>query len=144
MWTAEGSKAGFIATEDSLSTQLDVRRTGGHQGWATWFLADWAPIATDHEWLLPAIGGGQGMRSAPLGRWRDRQLAAAVLERRMALNHRWSAVVFAESAWADGLHAGGGAGLRVHLPPAGQNTTRLDFGAGDGGFAVTVGWGEAF
>ena len=59
MWTAEGSKAGFIATEDSLSTQLDVRRTGGHDGWASWFLANWAPIVTDHEWLLPAIGGGR-------------------------------------------------------------------------------------
>ena len=106
--------------------------------------AESAPWSEAPFWRLPSAGGGTVLRHGPIGRFRDRHLAAAVAEWRMALDRTVGAVVFVEGALIDGLHAGAGVGLRLRLPPRPTNSLRLDVGVGDGGVGVSVGWGEMF
>ena len=117
-----------------------------------------APLVSSPSWRLPAWGGNEVLRSMPLGRLRAPGLAGLVGEWRHALAGPFGFALFGEGAlaweggaWpggASGLrpsgHGGGGGGLRLRLPPQPVNTVRLDLAAGDLGWAVSAGWGEAF
>ncbi len=106
-------------------------------------LGEAAPIAGPY-WRWPTAGGGVVLRHGPLGRFRDEWLAGGAVEWRPRPDKLVGAALFAEAAWVDSVHAGGGAGLRLRLPPRPHNTLRLDAAWGDGGVGVSVGWGEAF
>lgn len=103
-----------------------------------------APLATSPTWRMPAWGGGVVLRSAPLGRFREPAMAAGVVEWRQPLVGVLGAAAFGEVALAEGLHLGGGGGLRLHLPPRPRTTVRLDLAGGSEGLALTAGYGEAF
>ena len=95
-------------------------------------------------WRQPVAGGGVHLRHAPANRWQAPGLAAAAAEWRLPIAGPLGLVAFIEGAWVDGLHAGIGAGARLHLPPTPQNTVRLDAAWGREGLTLTAGWGEAF
>ena len=103
-----------------------------------------APESQAPWWHLPSAGGGEHLRSAPLGRWRGLALAAAAVELRSPIIGALGGVVFAEVAAIEGVHPGGGAGLRLYLPPQPHSTLRIDLGYGEDGAVLTAGWGEAF
>ncbi len=102
------------------------------------------PDAPFHR--LPAAGGADVLRGAPDGRWRGPVLAAADLELRRRVSHSIEVAVFGDGAWVRdlGVHPGGGAGVRLVLPPRGLDVVRLDVAASDAGWAVITGFGEAF
>ena len=90
------------------------------------------------------------MTGPPAGRFRAPLLTGAVIEWRSPTMGPLGFAVFAEGAAESSapgglaLHGGGGAGLRLHLPPRPHNTVRLDVAVGDVGWALTAGFGEAF
>ena len=55
-------------------------------------------------------------------------------------------VVFVNGAWVagDGPHPGGGAGIRLILPPEHLNVIRLDVAVSDSGWGIWSGFGETF
>lgn len=95
---------------------------------------------------LPSAGGAELHRGARDSRYRAPQIGTADLEQRWMLVGPLELAVFLDGAWVagDGLHPGGGLGLRLILPPEAFNAVRLDFAVSDSGWAVTTGWGEAF
>jgi hypothetical protein len=95
-------------------------------------------------WRLPGAGGSQLLRGQASGRYRGSLLSLQAEFRYPIIGPLWGAA-FADSAWIEeGLHWSSGGGLRLVLPPAGLNTTRLDLGFGEGSWGVVLGWGEAF
>ncbi len=104
---------------------------------------EWAP--DEAVWfLLPAVGGTTLLRGLPYGRFRAEALASAQAELRYPLFGPVHGAVFVDSAWCDGPHVSGGGGLRLVLPPAQDNTTRLDVGVSPDGWGVVLAFGEAF
>jgi hypothetical protein len=106
---------------------------------------------------LPSAGGSTLLRGAPAGRYRGPLLVGAQVEYRHVI-YGPVKTAFIDTAWVsawqaepigDDLHLSAGAGLRLVLPPADLNTTRIDVGVVpglDGAFTwgVVVAWGEAF
>ena len=129
-----------------VGLDLDLRgvRHWGERALAGRIFGAWVPYSEAPAWRLPAMGGGEVLRSGPLGRFRGAELAGAVLEWRQPLLPALSAVAFVEGAWLEGPHGGLGGGIRLRLPPQPENTIRVDLGWGDGGLGLSVGWGEAF
>jgi len=124
--------------------ESSARWTGPEGRLAAWLHGRAAPWSQAPYWRLPAAGGGQVLRHGPVGRFRDRALAASVLEWRLRPDATTGGVLFVEGARVDGWHAGAGVGLRLRLPPRPHNTVRLDIAVGDGGVGISAGWGEAF
>jgi hypothetical protein len=102
--------------------------------------------------LVPSLGGALLFRGWYLGRLRDHVLLATELEYRVPLSLRWSLVAFgslgrvAESIGElspRGLHAAGGAGVRVAVRPESRANFRLDAAYGDE-FYVYFQFREAF
>jgi len=132
----------------------DLRWTPPAPGgtWAFWLRGEAAPLASSPTFRLPVAGGGQVLRSPPAGRFRAPGLVGAVAEWRSQPWGVLGVAAFVEGAWVhdagsaagDALHGGAGGGLRLHLPPRPHNTVRLDVAAGDAGWGLTAGWGEAF
>lgn len=152
-WRGGGSSAALRATAavadyDHLDLVLDLRPQVPLWGgvFAVQALGAVAPLATSPVVRLPALGGGAVLRSVPVGRYRAAQLGAGVAEWRTPAWGLLAAVAFAEGAWVarEGWMAGGGAGVRLRLPPQPLNTVRLDLAGGTAGWAVTAGVGEAF
>lgn len=129
-----------------LGSRLELTWTppAAGSGPALQLLGLWVPGSTAPAWRLPTAGGGQVLRSGPVGRFRSPALGATVLEWRQLVGSTLVVVPFAEAAWSEGLHGGAGLGLRLRLPPRPVNTLRLDVGLGDGGLGVSLGWGELF
>lgn len=114
-------------------------------------------LATDGAFYrLPSAGGASLVRGAPAGRWRGPALSSAQIELRQPLFGPVRGAVFADAAWVgDGraldlaqVHGSVGVGVRLGLPPAELNTTRLDVGVypmdGKLGWGTVLAWGEAF
>lgn len=145
--SVEGSLAGpahLALVGDSRS----AAPLGGGTG-ALRLVAAAAPLESSPIWRRPAWGGGEVLRGAALGRLRAPWMTAVVPEWRRPLVGPLGLALFGEAALArgdgqDGLHAGGGLGLRLHLPPRPQNTVRLDLGVSTAGVGLSAGWGEAF
>lgn len=138
-----GVEAAFADyTHQEADTSLRINALDGQL--AGWLHGAAAPWSEAPYWRLPAAGGGQVLRHGAVGRFRDRSLAAAVLEWRLRPQALLGGAVFVEGARIDGWHGGLGAGLRLRLPPRPHNTVRLDLAWGDGGIGVSAGWGEAF
>ncbi|MCB9764241.1 MAG: hypothetical protein H6739_31000 [Alphaproteobacteria bacterium] len=95
---------------------------------------------------LPSAGGAELHRGAWAGRYRAAWIATADVEQRWMLIGPLEGVLFVNAAWVadDGLHPGGGAGLRLLLPPQRFNVVRLDVAVSDSGWGVYTGWGETF
>ena len=153
IWRRDGLSAAVRSTQAyadyaHVDVAVDLRPTlalGRHRI-AFRALAAAAPLASSPLVRLPALGGGEGLRSAPVGRFRSSALGAAVAEWRSPAWGLLGAVAFAEGAWVRdaGWQAGGGGGLRLFLPPRPLNTVRLDVAAGTVGWAATAGVGSAF
>ncbi len=116
-------------------------------------------VSTDGPFFrLPSAGGSTLLRGAPSGRFRGPLLAGAQVEYRHVIYGPVGGVAFVDGAWVsdrapspfrDDAHVSFGAGVRLVLPPADLNTTRIDVGvvpAFDGTvtWGVVVAWGEAF
>lgn len=128
-----------------LEPTLDLRWTPAtDRGPAARLVGQQVVASTAPAHRSPTAGGGQLLRSAPIGRFRDDTVAVAVAEWRQPLVARLQAVPFAEAAWVDGLHGGAGLGLRWLAPQGQPGTVRLDLGIGDGGLGLSAGWGQAF
>ncbi len=132
-----------------LSVGLDLRGfLGGPWGTvlAGRLLGERAFFEDAPFYRLPSAGGAEILRGAPAGRYRGATLAAADLELRRMVVGPLEAVVFGAAAWVqdEGLHPGGGGGIRVLLPPRHLNAVRLDVAVSDAGWGLTTGWGEAF
>lgn len=95
---------------------------------------------------LPSAGGDDLLRGAPAGRYRGPLLGAADVEWRKTLFPTLEGVLFLDGAAVEGtgVHPGGGAGIRLALPPGNQDVVRFDVAASDAGWEVTAGWGEVF
>lgn len=107
---------------------------------------------------LPSAGGSTLLRGAPAGRYRGPLLVGAQVEYRHVIYGPVKTAAFIDTAWVstwqaeplvDDLHLSAGAGLRLVLPPADLNTTRIDVGVVPGldgtvTWGVVVAWGEAF
>lgn len=95
---------------------------------------------------LPTAGGAELLRGARDSRYRAPAIATVDLEGRWMIVGPLEGVVFVDGAQVlgDGLHGGGGVGLRLLLPPQALNVVRLDLAASDSGWSITAGWGEAF
>ena len=94
---------------------------------------------------LPTVGGSGLLRGAQPGQLRGDWTAGAELElRHPVVGPLWLAA-FGGAAVIEGqgLHGGGGGGIRWVLPPRPHNSVRLDVGWTDVGWDLVVGWGEA-
>ncbi|MCB9777183.1 MAG: hypothetical protein H6742_01300 [Alphaproteobacteria bacterium] len=134
-----------------LRTELIGTRPVGRSVLAGRMLTDLTPLSTSPTWRQAAWGGGEVLRHAPLGRLRGPVLTGLVGEWRAPVVGPLGVVLLGEAALqvpdepaALQLHAGGGGGLRLALPPRPHNTVRLDAAFGTLGWALTAGWGEAF
>jgi len=105
------------------------------------------------EWMdnapffrMPSAGGADLHRGAFTWRYRAPWIVAADLEQRWMLTQILEGVVFVNGAWVagDGPHPGGGAGIRLILPPEHLNVIRLDVAVSDSGWGVWSGFGETF
>ncbi len=145
-WTLTLSSELSAVGSEHLGTRAELGwvHARGASGPAAQVLGQWVPWSTGPAWRLPTAGGGQVLRHGPAARFRDEALAAATFEWRQAVAGPLVIVPFLEGAWVDGLHGGGGLGLRLALPPRPHNTLRIDAGYGDGGFGLSLGWGERF
>jgi len=103
-------------------------------------------FAAEHTptWRRPGWGGGEMLRQGAWARFRAPWLVGTVAEWRQPLHGPLHGAVFGELAWADRPVAGGGAGLRLALPPHPSATVRLDVAHGTGGLGISAGWGAAF
>lgn len=132
---------------DHLAATADLQTSGALLGGtgALRLVGSAAPLPTSPAWRAPAWGAGQVLRAAPLGRLREPWMAAVVPEWRRSLVGPLGVVLFTEGATTGtAVHGGAGAGLRLLLPPQPLNTVRVDVAAGDLGWALSAGWGEAF
>jgi hypothetical protein len=101
---------------------------------------------------LPSAGGADIHRGAWAGRYRADRILALDVEQRWMVSGPLEAVVFFSGAWVEpetggvinGLHPGGGAGVRLLFPPEELNVIRLDVALSDSGWGVYAGWGETF
>jgi hypothetical protein len=101
---------------------------------------------------LPAAGGADVHRGAWAGRYRADYVLALDVEQRWMVYGPFEAVVFlspvlvgpTHGALFPSAHPGGGAGLRLLLPPEELNVIRLDVAVSDSGWGVYAGWGETF
>ena len=151
---------------------VDVRRVsslqrGGASGRArigTIAMRAVAQVATDGPFYrLPSAGGSTLLRGEPAGRYRGPLLAGLQVEYRRPLYGPIHAALFVDSAFVTDyktgnmtgsdplqrVHISAGAGVRLVLPPADVNVTRVDVGVaphvdGTVSWGVVVGWGEAF
>lgn len=105
------------------------------------------------EWMedapffrLPSAGGPNLHRGASTWRYRAPRIAAADLEQRWMLTRVIEGVVFVDGAWVDGdgVHPGGGVGIRLILPPEHLNVIRLDVAISDSDWGIWSGFGETF
>ena len=140
---------------DFTAVQLDLRRfrtfAAGH---VVALQASWSGTSGEVPFArMPQLGGQNLLRGYYQGRYRDRQYVAAQVEYRTPTWRRLGLAAFGGAGevaprLADlnltGIHAAGGAGLRVLLNRQERLALRLDYGAGarSSGFYVTV--GEAF
>lgn len=143
-----GSDYGFT------STRVDLRRYRAFAHHVFAVQASWSGVAGDVPFdRIPKLGGQNLLRGYFEGRFRDRHYAAAQAEYRTPSWHRLGLASFAGAGEVApsvgkltlrGIHAAGGAGLRVMLSRQERLALRLDYGAGhrSSGFYVTV--GEAF
>jgi outer membrane protein assembly factor BamA len=140
---------------DFSAVQLDLRRfTTFAAGHVVAVQASWAGTSGDVPFTrLPQLGGQNLLRGYYQGRYRDRQYVAAQAEYRTPMWRRTGLAAFGGAGEVApslgdlslrGIHAAGGAGLRVLLNRQERLALRLDYGAGGGssGFYITV--GEAF
>ena len=107
----------------------------------------WSHTPTDSPvWLLPSAGGAELHRGAWANRYRAPYIATADLEQRWMVVGPLEVAVFGDAAWVaeDGLHPGGGAGIRLILPPEAYNVVRLDVAVSDSAWGIYTGWGETF
>lgn len=93
---------------------------------------------------LPTAGGADLLRGLPAGRFRAPTVLAAQAEYRRVLVGPLHGAAFVDTAWVDGPHVTAGLGVRLVLPPARENVTRLDIGFGPEGWGVVAAWGDAF
>ena len=140
---------------DFTAVQLDLRRfrtlAAGH---VVAVQATWSGTSGDVPFArMPQLGGQNLLRGYYQGRYRDRQYVAAQAEYRTPTWRRMGLAAFGGAGQVaprlgdlrlSGMHAAGGAGLRVLLNRQERLALRLDYGAGarSSGFYVTV--GEAF
>jgi hypothetical protein len=143
---------------------VDVRRVSAlHRGGAIAARAV-AQVATDGPFYrLPSAGGNTLLRGEPSGRYRGPLLAGIQAEYRRPLYGPIHGALFVDGAYVSDyltgyrpgydplqrLHITGGGGIRLVLPPADVNVTRIDVGVAphvDGTvcWGVVVGWGVAF
>ncbi len=102
-------------------------------------------VPTDSPFYrLPTAGGADLLRGLPAGRFRASTVAAGQVECRRPLIGPLEGAIFVDSAYAEGWHVTAGGGVRLVLPPARWNVTRLDVGVGPEGWGVVAAWGEAF
>lgn len=148
--------AALLGSEyDFTSMRLDLRRYRTFLvGHVIAMQASWTATTGDVPFdRLPKLGGQNLLRGYFEGRYRDRQYVAAQAEYRTPSWHRLGLAAFAGAGEVaprvgdlrlEGLHAAGGAGLRIMLSRQERLALRLDYGAGGGssGFYITV--GEAF
>lgn len=126
---------------DARAFQPMLRGVGGARlTWSQELYPD-APLLR-----LPSAGGAELHRGARDSRYRAAWIATADLEQRWMIVGPLELALFVDGAWVaeQGLHPGGGLGLRLILPPEALNAVRLDFAVSDSGWALTTGWGEAF
>jgi hypothetical protein len=95
---------------------------------------------------LPGAGGTELLRGEAAGRYRGDTLFGGQAEYRHGIVGPLAGAAFVDTAWVDDWHATVGAGLRLVLPPAEANTTRLEVGWSpeSGSWGVVAAWGEAF
>lgn len=140
---------------DFTLVQLDLRRfrsfAAGH---VVAMQASWTGTSGDVPFArMPQLGGQNLLRGYYQGRYRDRQYVAAQGEYRTPTWHRMGLAAFGGAGEVaarlgdvslSGIHAAGGAGMRILLNRQERLALRLDYGAGAGssGFYITV--GEAF
>lgn len=153
---AARSYTAFLGSDfDFTLLQLDLRRfhrlAGGQ---VVAMQASWTGTSGDVPFTrMPQLGGQNLLRGYYQGRYRDRQYVAAQAEYRTPTWRRMGLAAFAgagevaarfEDLNVSGIHAAGGAGLRILLNRQERLALRLDYGAGAGssGFYITV--GEAF
>ena len=131
-----------------------------------------AQVATDGPFYrLPSAGGNTLLRGEPAGRYRGPLLAGLQVEYRRPLYGPIHAALFVDGAFVtdyktgsmtgnktgsmtgsnslERAHISAGGGVRLVLPPADVNVTRIDVGVaphvdGTVSWGVVVGWGEAF
>jgi len=119
-----------------------------------------AQVATDGPFYrLPSAGGSNLLRGEPAGRYRGPLLAGLQVEYRRPLYGPIHGALFVDGAFVSDyvtgydplqrVHISAGGGVRLVLPPADVNVTRIDVGIaphvdGTVSWGVVVGWGEAF
>ena len=148
--------AAYLGSEfDFTAVQLDLRHfrtlAAGH---VVAIQATWSGTSGDVPFArMPQLGGQNLLRGYYQGRYRDRQYVAAQAEYRTPTWRRMGLAAFGGAGQVaprlgdlslSGMHAAGGAGLRVLLNRQERLALRLDYGAGarSSGFYITV--GEAF
>ena len=132
----------------SLQLGADARAFTGALGGALGGRVTWRGERYEDApfFLLPSAGGSVYHRGAWAGRWLAPWIGTVDLEQRWSLGAVLEPVVFVNAAWVDGegVHPGGGAGMRLVLPPENLNVVRVDVGVSDTGWGLYVGWGEVF
>ena len=150
-WILSGSTSGAFG-QHTESLQLSATAVG-YLGLLKGVTA--GRLTVDHElldapvYLLPSAGGADLHRGAWASRYRSPSIATADLEQRWVLIGPLEAAIFVDGAWIledglEGLHPGGGGGIRLILPPEAYNVLRVDVAVSDSGWGVYTGWGETF
>jgi hypothetical protein len=146
----------YASAEWAIPPLADYSRLGDVAEIRVWTAAGRGVVAArvrgeaawgDHpEVREPTVGGPYVLRGAQYGEHVGPQTLAADLEVRHPIAGALWLAVFTDGAViaGDGPHGGGGGGLRFVLPPAPQNTVRLDAAVTDIGWGIYAAWGEAF
>ncbi|MFZ5478300.1 MAG: hypothetical protein ACOZNI_16150 [Myxococcota bacterium] len=146
-YTRLGADVGF-GDYTHLAVSSDTRAYPAVLGGtlATRALLTHVPTRETPFFRLPSAGGTDLLRGEPAGRYRDDTVFGGQAEYRRVVHDPVGVAVFADVAWVDAWHATLGGGVRLVLPPAETNTTRLDVGWSPetGAWGVVAAWGEAF